>query len=525
MRHRRAISTGLLAPLVFFVVACDSSPTSVEAPLSDPGSEMGASWLTTYSVLDGSDPEGTAGFYWLPPVVGEEGTLEEEVQDPSAPGSRELSTSLLDATVVEVCEWDGAACVGESVVSFDSEGKGSARLRISDEDDGDDGEPAHYVAVWHLGRNGGTSAGAYRIRVLVDGVEVGHADAVVAGPGAPEPPEDGGEFLVLNPQRSLPIKFLITEALETGDDPPTDGPQDEEPSSTPGLVLVTNRYSNDVSVIDVASNTVTATVGVGLQPVAAAFSPDGVRAWVTNYESNDVSVVDPAAGTVTGTVSVGTNPQSVAVTPDGLTVVVANAGSDDLSIIDAASESVSATVPVCDLPQSVAVTMGGATAYVACPLSNAVSIVDLGSGTVTTSLPVGSSPRSVRSSPDGSRALTGNFGSSDVSVIDVATGSVTSTIGVGGQPISVAFAPDGTSAYTANPYAGTVVTLDLESGTTTGTITTGGFPSDVAVSSDGGSVYVAKFSEDTVGVFDPSTGAPVVTLGVGSGPTGLAVSP
>ncbi|MFW6200037.1 MAG: cytochrome D1 domain-containing protein [Gemmatimonadota bacterium] len=490
-------------------------------------SEMDASWLTSYSILDASDPVGVSGFYWLPPVAREDDALGDEPGEagesdpPGEPGSWELNRSVLDVTTVEVCEWDGKACIGDPVASFDSQGTGSARLRITE---GDDHELPHYVTVWHLGRNGGTNPGAHRIRILVDGREVGHADAVVVGSGASEPPEDRGDFVTLNPERSLPVKFLLTEALESTEEPPTEEPPADEPTTTPGLALVANGISHDVSVIDVASNTVTASVGVGLQPVAAALSPDGTRAWVANYESNDVSVVDPAAGTVTATVAVGTNPQSVAVSPDGLTVVVANAGSDDVTLIDAASGSATAAVPVCELPLSVAVTPSGGTAYVACPMANAVSVVDLGSGTVTASVPVGGSPRSVAFSPDGSRALTANFGSSDVSVIDVASAAVTATIDLESQPMSVAFAPDGAGAYVASPYSGTVTAIDLESAAATSTITTGGFPQAVAISPDG-SGYVAKFAEDSVAVFDPSTGTLVTNVGVGAGPTGLAVGP
>ncbi len=46
-----------------------------------------------------------------------------------------------------------------------------------------------------------------------------------------------------------------------------------------------------VSVIDTASNNVTATIGVGSHPSKVAVSPDGTKAYVTNAESNTVSVI------------------------------------------------------------------------------------------------------------------------------------------------------------------------------------------------------------------------------------------
>jgi len=57
---------------------------------------------------------------------------------------------------------------------------------------------------------------------------------------------------------------------------------------------VTNAGAKSVSVIDTATNTVVATVGVEFIPVHVSISPDGVHACVTNAGSNSVSVIEPA---------------------------------------------------------------------------------------------------------------------------------------------------------------------------------------------------------------------------------------
>jgi YVTN family beta-propeller protein len=64
-------------------------------------------------------------------------------------------------------------------------------------------------------------------------------------------------------------------------------------------------YSGSVSVIDTATNTVVAGVGVGNSPFGVAITPDGTRAHVTNESSNTVSVIDTASNTVVATVPVG----------------------------------------------------------------------------------------------------------------------------------------------------------------------------------------------------------------------------
>ena len=53
-------------------------------------------------------------------------------------------------------------------------------------------------------------------------------------------------------------------------------------------------------------------------------TPDGAFVYVAGFNSNTVSVIDTATNTVTATVPVGGRPSGVAVTPDGAFVYVAN---------------------------------------------------------------------------------------------------------------------------------------------------------------------------------------------------------
>jgi YVTN family beta-propeller protein len=74
------------------------------------------------------------------------------------------------------------------------------------------------------------------------------------------------------------------------------------------FAYIANNGSNTVSVIDTASNAVTATVAVGNEPFGVAVNPAGTRAYVTNISGNNVSVIDTATNAVTATVSVGGSP-------------------------------------------------------------------------------------------------------------------------------------------------------------------------------------------------------------------------
>lgn len=78
------------------------------------------------------------------------------------------------------------------------------------------------------------------------------------------------------------------------------------------VAYVSNFGSDSVSVIDLATGTVTNTIGVGTNPDQVAFSPDGSIAYVVNFGGDNVSVIDVATETVTNTIGVGTSPTGVA---------------------------------------------------------------------------------------------------------------------------------------------------------------------------------------------------------------------
>ena len=67
--------------------------------------------------------------------------------------------------------------------------------------------------------------------------------------------------------------------------------------------------------IATASNTVVATVPVGVNPRAVAITPDGAFAYVANEGSDAVSVIATSTNTVVATVTVGAQPRGVAITP------------------------------------------------------------------------------------------------------------------------------------------------------------------------------------------------------------------
>ena len=133
-----------------------------------------------------------------------------------------------------------------------------------------------------------------------------------------------------------------------------------------------------ISVIDTATNTVAATVQVGIGPQGVAITPNGALAYVTNPRSNDVSVIDigGAAPRVVSTVRVGCGPTGVAVTPNGAFTYVTNACDSTVSVINTATNAVVATVAVGPDPENIAITPDGFFAYTSNFLTGSLSVID-----------------------------------------------------------------------------------------------------------------------------------------------------
>ncbi len=284
------------------------------------------------------------------------------------------------------------------------------------------------------------------------------------------------------------------------------------------FAYISNYGSNNVSVIDTATNTVVATVAVGANPEGVAVNPAGTRAYVTNFVSNNVSVIDTAANTVVATVAVGISPTGVAVNPAGTFAYVANYGSNTVSVINTATNTVAATVAAGTGSRCVAVNPAGTFAYVTNAGSSNVSVIDTATNTVAATVAVGTTPVGVAVNPAGTRVYVGNYNSNNVSVINTATNTVVATVAVGTGPWGVAVNPAGTFAYAANYGSNTVSVINTATNIVAATVAVGTVPFGVAVNPAGTRAYVANFSSNNVSVIDTATNAVIATVAVGTNP-------
>jgi YVTN family beta-propeller protein len=296
---------------------------------------------------------------------------------------------------------------------------------------------------------------------------------------------------------------------------------------------ITNAGSGTVTVIDTATDNVTATLSyVGSNPDGVAVSPDGKKVYVANSDWDNisaidtVSVIDTATNTFTDMIEVGQWPWGIAVSPDGNTVYVTNDGSDTVSVINTSNNTVTATVPVGVDPRGIVVTPDGKTVYLTnsdwwnnISAIDTVFAIDTATNTVIANVSVGNRPWGVAVSPDGTKLYVANYGSNTTSVIDTATNSVAATVPVGWGPVGVAVSPDGEKVYVVSyHYPYTVSIIDTATNSVTATVNVGKFPHGVAFTPDGKKAYVTSDGSDKVYVIDTATNNVTATVNTGFRP-------
>lgn len=219
--------------------------------------------------------------------------------------------------------------------------------------------------------------------------------------------------------------------------------------------------------VNLFNNTVFGSTQVGYEPMGLAVGPAGTPAAEKLYVVNScpsgalpctggndtVSVINTATNKVTATITVGGFASEVAVSTNGKFAYVTNSGT--VSVINTATNQVSKTIQTGitgNLGAGLAVSPNGKELYEADPFKSSLDVINATTGKVTAKIPVGNNPLAVAVSPDGSVVYVANAGEGNtlgttVSVISTATNKVIDTITVGREPSGIAVSPDGAKLY------------------------------------------------------------------------------
>ncbi|MCA1565218.1 MAG: hypothetical protein LC803_06215 [Acidobacteria bacterium] len=271
-------------------------------------------------------------------------------------------------------------------------------------------------------------------------------------------------------------------------------------NTTTNKVYVANVVDRSVSVIDGATNTVTATItGVSTHMGDLAVNSVTNKIYVTSAYDGNVNVIDGATNTVSKVVHTGGYTWRISVNPVTNRIYVSDANSSIIFVLDGASDTVIGSVA---MPAGAAYASAVNTAtnkiYVVNG-SNSVNVINGATNTIVGTIPVGSSPQKIAVNSATNRIYVANYSSSNVSVINGATDTVITNISTSGNPFGVGIDTTTNEIIVPNQSDAVADPIDIISGASNSVLTTfagGDQQASVAVNSFSRRAYVANQTND-----------------------------
>lgn len=254
----------------------------------------------------------------------------------------------------------------------------------------------------------------------------------------------------------------VIQSIAVGDAPVAVGIDPET-----NLAVVANSGSDNVSLVDLSTGTVTHTIPVGDNPQGVGiFSRRGI-AVISNRSGGSVTIldVDPASpnfATPKVTVPAGAEPVGIGINDATGQAIVANSVSNTLTTLDAFSGGGINTVSVTPHARPVAVAVDPARnlAAVANSTSNSVAIVDLDTNLVLFAISNVPGANGVVYDPVSDRFIAAAALLNQITLIDPVTRTAaTSRVGI--NPTSIAYNNNSATLVTVNTASNTVTVMDF----------------------------------------------------------------
>jgi hypothetical protein len=235
----------------------------------------------------------------------------------------------------------------------------------------------------------------------------------------------------------------------------------------------------------------TGVIRVGVAPTRVILAPSGERAWVTNQFTKDVAVVDLACRRRTGSIAMEGDPLGAVLSPDSRTLYVTT-NLDRLSVC-ALTDNGGRIVRSTPVPQActeLAIHPTGNRLYVPTWKAGNILELDARSLSVTHRYEVGGQPLGVALSTDGLRLYCGNE-HGWIDLVHLPTGRIVRR--AFDTPVDeVALTPDQNVVYASLRTAGRITMVDAHSLACVGTLETGGLPRHIAFDGLGSAAIVAN---------------------------------
>jgi len=273
--------------------------------------------------------------------------------------------------------------------------------------------------------------------------------------------------------------------------------------------FVSNGGSGTVSVVNLTTNAVVATVTVGTTPVGITANPAGTQVWVANETSNSVTVISatsPYSVVTTITSGIGTTPKEIAFNTSGSTAYVTEAaGTLNANQVTAINTTSYATTPIPMSWYPSDVWVNSANTYLYVSDAYGLNVINI-STHADTIIGGGVYPDQFAVNPAGTYAYGVNWSDDTVSVWNLSTLTLTTTIALpssyGYGPADIVINPAGTYAYVINEYASTVTVITLSTNTaqTNATLEAWVYPTGIGMNAAGTYLYTKNSGSATMSV-------------------------
>ena len=305
-------------------------------------------------------------------------------------------------------------------------------------------------------------------------------------------------------------------------------------------LFVFNMGSDDVTIIDPATNQVLGTRPVGFKVKWLADhmqSFDGTLLWTYGLRTEkvgrdevlkvDVIAFDPVVLRVVKRHEVGRGPaHSVVLTPDRKHVLMNVAGDDAITYIDPTAGQVTHRVAVGKFPCDLHLSPDGRVAYFPERDQDTVSALDVAGRQVTkrVNFAKGSKPHMLRASPDGKYLWVQNAHANTNEILDAQTLQVLNAQPVGKHPTTNAWTPDGRYSYVLHEGDNHLIIMEAHPPfRQLKRIEVGPGPGNVSFRPDGKYAYVTITGLNAVAVIDTAAMKVETMLPAGRAPSGIVL--
>ena len=285
-------------------------------------------------------------------------------------------------------------------------------------------------------------------------------------------------------------------------------------SEVPKRLLVLNKGSNDLSILDPETFKVLGTVPVGVGPHEVVISEDGKTAYATNYGTqipgNTISIIDIPSMKETKRLDLGAlhrphgiqiingnvyisvesnkaiaryNPKKDAVdwvmgtgqhlshmvagSPDELMFFTPNIGSNNVTAFRLAApgsfQAQAFQIPVGRQPEAIGITPDASEVWIGLNQDNGIDVINTSTRKVTNRIDLGARPYRVVVEPNGKKAYATIFATKEVVEIDTKTKKILRRLVLENRAFGITFSKNGKSAFVTTFQQDGVVEIDLES--------------------------------------------------------------